>query len=164
MIETLSERGEDILYPTLTFYIASGIASLEAMKKMVVEIEQRTSWKCNSRWLLINAEHYSLEAYARMDAHDVSSASLLIITDAHSSLGGKWVELGLAVARGKPIFHVPLPSYMPGKRDEGPNIFLREYAILVPYPKLALAMTSLQSEIWNGSSRGQDPRWDEDRE
>ena len=112
------------------FYLAAPYNTREGSLHKVGEIERLSGWACNARWLLGIHDGKEPDLCARDDYNDLRDADALVLLDGVSSTGGKWVELGMAIALGKKI------------------IFVREDANLLTNPPV---FCSLPEVIWVSS-------------
>ena len=103
------------------FYFADGYSRrLDALID-ARQIEVGTKgWACNSRWLLGKHDGSSPEKCARDDVQDVRDAAALIVRHGPSTKGGKWVELGLAIAWQKPVCMIVTKGSLDGDATEPP--------------------------------------------
>ena len=68
------------------------------------EIERRSGWRCNSRWLTGEHDGQADRVCALDDLADVRDASAVVMfVPRQSTRGGVWVELGYALALGIPV-------------------------------------------------------------
>ena len=92
------------------FYLADAYSKGEERFKDMQYIEQASGWHCTSRWLkgdlTVDYEKASWKLCAEHDVADVMEADALVICSGASTHGGKWVELGLAIALQKLIYFV----------------------------------------------------------
>ena len=106
-----------------TFYLASGFPSREGCKAIVSKIENETKWVNTASWIT-DDEHILGDAkkLANTDQTDLYRAGIVIVLPTRSSKGGKWVELGMAIALKKPVYYV---NSITATLDTPPdNIFL----------------------------------------
>ena len=99
-----------------SFYVASSFNERENLKRFVEQIETELGWKCTSRWITDDQALGVNAKTAQMDMEDVEWSDTLIVFSAKSTTGGKWVELGMALAWDMPI-------YMIGHKPEKECIF-----------------------------------------
>lgn len=96
-----------------TFYFASayhlpgksgGGAALVA--KLIGKIEKATGWKCTSHWPFDwkHGETWFAQKAAETDLKDIRSSDILIFAPTTGTSRGTHVELGYALALGKPIY------------------------------------------------------------
>ena len=121
-----------------TFYLAASYTKRADMRAESKRIERETGWQCTSRWLDGTHDKKAQVECAREDIMDLNSADIVVLNMMHkSSLGGMWVELGVALATGKHVV-VFLPSkrepYMSHPVIDGPiTPFLRMDGIVLTY-------------------------------
>lgn len=103
-----------------TYYMAAGFADKKILRELVAQVCRESGkdnypagpWICNSRWLMSDEQQYNVgetrEARAEngyRDIEDIDTAHAVIIIGNKSVGGGKWVELGYALANNKPVIY-----------------------------------------------------------
>ena len=97
-------------------YIAAPFSELPFAAKIAVGLTQAADIICTARWL---TEHSEMTAeWAQRDLDDIDAADVLVALNAatwnepaaNKGSGGRHVELGYALARGKPIVLVGVRS------------------------------------------------------
>ena len=91
-----------------TFYLAGSYSQRTGLKIFAELIENLSDWKCNARWLDGDHDNASAQKCAMDDIEDLQESDVFILRHGKSSAGGMWVELGMAMAKGRPII-----LYMP---------------------------------------------------
>ena len=86
-----------------SFYLAAGYSGRQHHARLGRLIEEETSAVCTSGWLDGRHDGETALASAAEDLYDVQRAEALVLVHGPSTRGGKWVELGLALARSKPV-------------------------------------------------------------
>ena len=88
------------------YYLAGSYNRRDALMSKANEISKCSNEsikiECVSRWLQGNAGSPSAQV-AEWDMDDVRAADVLVIESGLSTTGGKWVELGMALALNKPV-------------------------------------------------------------
>ena len=85
------------------FYLAGSYSAMQQLHATSKTIEATTDWKCTSRWLDGNHDTGKLDPVkaAREDVDDLLAADIMVLSmQFDSSLGGMWVELGVALSHG----------------------------------------------------------------
>lgn len=113
------------------FYVAAPFAE----RLTAVEVEQivahKLGWECTARWVYGGEIGLKRNAIAMIDLVDVDKAdALIVLSKPHGTLvtgGGRWVEFGYALARGKECYvighyenvfcHHPLVRLYPTLQD-----------------------------------------------
>ena len=121
------------------FYFADSYARRGGAQDDCRRIEAGTKgWMCNARWLSGNRP-LPPETWARVDVEDLREASAVIIGHGRSTQGGKWVELGLAIAWGKPICMIfPTGPLWAGATEPPVFAYPKEFTHWVVNPEEAM--------------------------
>lgn len=110
-------------------YLAARFPRRAELEALVPELEAKTGWKVNARWVFGGEEGLSRRDIAHLDLEDVDTSDILILfTEPYGSEnpgGGRFVEFGYALACGKVVYVV----------GEYENVFTHHRKVLV-YPTL----------------------------
>lgn len=117
---------------TKTFYLAGTYAYRQHMKKIAFAIQDASDWLCVSSWLVCEPIE-NLSDAAATDLADIDLANVFIMNLWPHVSRGKYIELGYAIAKRKPIclfgteieahyssvfYHVPeLITWLPANSD-----------------------------------------------
>ena len=87
----------------MRFYLAGPYSQRLALQEIAQTCFPR--WRCTARWLAGGHDGMSSRIAATEDIEDVQAADVLVI-DARrqSTRGGMWVEVGIALNAGIPVF------------------------------------------------------------
>lgn len=123
----------------MKFYVAAPWQLLENARDLrrILLAAKMPLLECTARWLDEQADTQATRAHAEMDLEDVKAADVVVFLNPWqfktSGTGGRHVEVGYALAHGKPIllvgeksnlFHeLPLVEIV----REGPHLFDRLY-------------------------------------
>ena len=90
------------------FYIASLFSEREQSAEIANQIEERLGWVNVARWVKGGEEGLLRHQIADLDLEDVNAADVFIVISHPRGTpkpgGGRWVEFGYALARGKWTF------------------------------------------------------------
>ena len=87
----------------LRFYLASGYTSRNEMAVVSRKLESETGWLCTSRWLSGSHDGYTAALASEEDYDDVHNSDVMVLHHGSTTRGGKWVEMGMAIAWEQPI-------------------------------------------------------------
>ena len=103
----------------ITFYLAGRYCDREKFLELSKELQalEGGMFKCATRWLDSPKADDSVDA-AYMDLEDIRQASVFIVADHGHARGGKWIELGYAMALNKKtVFLHRWPAGTPTGQD-----------------------------------------------
>ena len=87
------------------FYVAAPFAERLAAVEVEQIVTHKLGWECTARWVYGGETGLKRNAIAMIDLEDVDKAdALIVLSKPHGALvtgGGRWVEFGYALARGK---------------------------------------------------------------
>ena len=114
------------------FYFADGYNRRADARTDSRRIQAGTKgWVCNAQWLLGGLDNLPPETCARADMGDIRNASAVIIGPGPSTQGGKWVELGLAIALEKPVCMIFPPGFPAAGAPPPVFAYPREHTVWV---------------------------------
>ena len=103
-----------------TYYMAAGFNDKAILRELAAQVCRESGkdnypagpWVCNSRWLMSDEKNYSVgktreekAEHGYMDIEDIDNAHAVVLISNESVGGGKWVELGYALATNKPVIY-----------------------------------------------------------
>ena len=87
------------------FYVAAMFAERLDAGLVAEAVIVQLGWECTARWVYGGETGLKRNAIAMIDLEDVDKAdALIVLSKPHGTLvtgGGRWVEFGYALARGK---------------------------------------------------------------
>ena len=144
----------------LKFYMAAGrddrqyAESLSQHLVAAAATQPRAcQWYCTSRWLAGEVQGSSLSDRAKRNLEDVRAADFLILHHGSTTRGGKWVELGMAIALETPA--MVIIDQIGGRRPDGPP-----HAVWGPTVSVATFVDHETALVTHGDHMCP---WDEDR-
>lgn len=112
----------------MKFYIAASFSAREHCLELANDItaESLAELTCTSRWIRDRDESAMSDYDICMeDCEDLAVADAVLLIHGSTTKGGKWVELGLAIAWEKPVLFVraPFDSRFNKNAAPLPNVF-----------------------------------------
>lgn len=113
------------------FYVAAPFSEQFTAACAAEAVTAHIGWECTARWVYGGETGLKRNAIAMIDLADVDKAdALIVLSKPHGTLvtgGGRWVEFGYALARGKECYvighyenvfcHHPLVRLYPTLQD-----------------------------------------------
>lgn len=118
-------------------YVASLFSEIEESKKRALRLQEALGWEPVSSWVFGGEEGLSRTQIAVKDIREVEQCDVLVVFSHPRGEpkpgGGRWVEFGYAMAKGKQVFVV------------GPyeNVFTHSPNVVV-YPTLECLISDME--------------------
>lgn len=122
-----------------TYYIAAGYADKAVLQSLVEQVHRASArykggaWVCNSRWLTNGIEEYSVgmsredrAEHGYADIEDIENAHAVVVVANMSTAGGKWVEMGYALAINKPVIFWEVQGLQEPVKKRNPFVEMRQ--------------------------------------
>ena len=122
-----------------SYYLAAGYADKAILQELVKQVHRASAhytggaWVCNAHWLTNGIEEYSVgmsreerAEHGYADIADIENAHAVVVVANTSTAGGKWVEMGYALATNKPVIYWEVQGLQEPVKKRNPFVEMRQ--------------------------------------